>query len=213
MFIYLKIAYNNAVDLCIERMFALNTNVKNVVLSIILIIGLIPMNYTNIYMKNENMNKKVIATENIKNIENNIIPSSAINKLSDFSKSNCKITKENNFIKNQPSRGSNLINEIDITLTFYTSLPEENGGFKEINCTGEKLLPGMVANNVLPLGTKIFTNEFGTLTVADRGGNNFNTMHRLDVYIPRNPGENDYDYIKRVNDMGKMTIKGFIVES
>lgn len=187
-------------------MFALNTTIKNIVLSIILIIEFIPIKYTNIYMENKNINKKVIATDNKKNIF--LIP--AVTKLSDFSNSNTKVTRENNFIKQQQSRGGNLINEIDITLTFYTSLPEENGGFKEINCTGKKLIPGMVANNVFPLGTKIFTNEFGILTVDDRGGNNFNTKHRLDVYIPRDPEENDYDYIKRVNDMGKMTIKGFI---
>ncbi len=201
------------VDLCIERMFALNTKVKNIVLSIVLIIGLIPMKYTNIYMKNKTMNKKVVAAENKKNMKNNILLSSAVSKLSNFSNNNCKITQKCNLIKNQYSRGANLGTEIDITLTFYTSLPEENGGFTEINCTGKQLLPGMAANNVLPLGTKIFTNEFGTLTVADRGGNNFDTMHRLDVYIPRNPGENDNDYTIRVNAMGKMTIRGFIVES
>lgn len=112
----------------------------------------------------------------------------------------------------QLSRGGNLGYETDITLTFYTSLAEENSGYVGINCTGGKLIPGMVANNVLPLGTKIYTSEFGTLTVADRGGNNFDTIHRLDVFIARNIGESDRDYKKRVNNMGKVKVKGYIVK-
>lgn len=112
----------------------------------------------------------------------------------------------------QPSRGGHIDNQVDITLTFYTGLPEENGGYTDINCTGNKLTPGTVANNVLPLGTKIYTNEFGTLTVADRGGSNFDTIHRLDVYISRKSGESNSNYMKRVNDMGRVKIKGYIVK-
>ncbi len=142
------------------------------------------------------------------------------NGQSDLNKSEAE---EKNDEKNNPSNekqlsrggslGTNSLgDEIDIVLTFYTSLAEENGGYAGINCTGGKLTPGMVANNVLPLGTEINTSEFGTLTVSDRGGNNFDTIHRLDVFIARNDGESDWEYKKRVNDMGKVKIKGYIAK-
>lgn len=239
-----------------ERMFILNTNVKKVILLIILIIEFMTIKYTNIstikytdiYSKNSiitkifnNIYKKTNTVPKKDNIENKDqikknenLNDKEINKNSDSNKINTKINEgstkvnventessngnkdtsennqENTSIKKQPSRGGNLMKEIDIVLTFYTSLPEENGGFKGINCIGQKLMPGMVANNVLPLGTKIQTREFGTLTVADRGGNNFNTVNRLDVYIPRNSGESDENYFKRVNDMGKVKVKGYL---
>lgn len=113
---------------------------------------------------------------------------------------------------NQLSRGGSINSELDITLTFYTSLGEENGGFSGINCSGKRLTPGTVANNVLPLGTEIYTKEFGTLTVSDRGGNNFNTISRLDVYVPREAGESDKDYLIRVNNMGRVKVKGYVVK-
>ena len=50
-------------------------------------------------------------------------------------------------------------------LTFYTSLDCENG-YGAITCTGKKLRPGMVANNVLPLGTKIYLEGWGNVVAA-----------------------------------------------
>jgi 3D (Asp-Asp-Asp) domain-containing protein len=111
---------------------------------------------------------------------------------------------------NNLSRGGNIREEMFI-LTFYTSLNEENG-YGPITCSGNKLRDGIVANNILPQGTKIITKEFGELIVADRGGDNFDTMHRLDVFMPRHKGEGDYQYKKRVNAMGIVKVKGYIVK-
>ena len=99
---------------------------------------------------------------------------------------------------------------ITFELTFYTNLASENSKYGGITCTGAKLRDGMVANNVLPLGTEIRLKGYGTVTVSDRGGKNFNKMHRLDVYVPRQDGESNSEYYKRVNNMGRVKVKGYI---
>lgn len=244
----------------------MGTNVKKVILTILIIIDLIAIRYANVYSKDSvtsqiynnvksNQAASIDASKNIntKNIDKdkqttikqetkqevkNQPEQIAVNKESNSQTEQSKITGDNNqqsdlnkaeekndeknkennpSDKKQLSRGSSVgVNslgyETDIILTFYTSLAEENGGYAGITCTGGKLTPGMVANNVLPLGTEIHTSEFGTLTVSDRGGNNFNTIHRLDVFIARSDGESDWEYKKRVNDMGKVKIKGYIAK-
>lgn len=101
--------------------------------------------------------------------------------------------------------------EKNITITFYGDTYEQNGGYPNITCTGEKLKEGMVASNVYPLGTKIEW-EGRVYTVADRGGSDFNSFNRLDVFLPRRNGENDKDYIKRIYDNGKRTVKATVLK-
>lgn len=194
---------------------SLKTNVKGLILTIILLIGLLNIKY--LYTQNntkqihsineERQLKPVVQTVKPKN-ENTT--QEKANNNTDTNKQQVDIHKEP--IEKQPSRGGNINIPIDITLTFYSSLAVENGGFTGINCSGKKLTPGTVANNVLPLGTKIYTEEFGTLTVEDRGGDNFDTIHRLDVYVPRERGENDTDYLRRVNNMGRVKVTGYMVQ-
>lgn len=111
--------------------------------------------------------------------------------------------------KDRLSRGGGLSKETFV-LTFYSSLNCENG-YGAITCNGENLSQGMVANNVLPQGTKIHLENYGVVTVADRGGNNFNNKYRLDVFVPKNEEESDYEYLNRVNNMGRIRVKGHIV--
>lgn len=101
--------------------------------------------------------------------------------------------------------------EKEITITFYGDTYEQNGGYPNITCTGETLTEGMVASNVYPLGTKIMW-EGQVRTVADRGGSHFDSPNRLDVFLPRHKGESDSDYIKRIYQNGKRTIKATILE-
>jgi 3D (Asp-Asp-Asp) domain-containing protein len=203
-------------------MIALRTNVKGLISAIILSTVLINIKGTYI-LQNSNRNnannikqihnyQKQLQTKTItepvkSKSQNNAITKTTAN--TDNSKQQLARNKPN--IEKQPSRGGNIDSQLDIVLTFYSSLGVENGGYTGINCRGKKLLPGTVANNILPLGTKIYTEEFGTLTVEDRGGNNFNTIHRLDVYVPRKAGENDSEYLKRVNDMGRVRVIGYII--
>lgn len=102
-------------------------------------------------------------------------------------------------------------NNLTFYLSFYTDLPEHNGGWT-ITATGEKLTYGVVANNVWPLYTKIYLEGYGTMTVKDRGGAHFYNRYRLDVFIPRKSGETNAQYTARVWDLGRRTVKGRILK-
>lgn len=101
--------------------------------------------------------------------------------------------------------------EINITITFYGDTYEQNGGYPNITCTGAKLVQGMVASNVYPLGTKIEW-EGKVYTVSDRGGSHFDSPHRLDVFVPRYSGEDDDEYIARIYGYGKRTVEATILQ-
>ncbi|EHJ01024.1 MULTISPECIES: 3D domain-containing protein [unclassified Clostridium] len=101
----------------------------------------------------------------------------------------------------------------EFTLTFYTSLKSENSSAGAVTCENKPLTPGGVANNILPLNTKIYLEGYGQVVVNDRGSNKyFNVDNKLDVYIPREPGENDKQYFRRVNDYGIQKVKGYIIK-
>ena len=89
-----------------------------------------------------------------------------------------------------------------MTLTFYTDLNCENG-FGPITASGKRLTSGHIANNVLPIGTKVYIDGYGMKTVEDRGGNHFNSASNVDVFVPRQAGESDSAYYRRVNNMGR----------
>ena len=101
---------------------------------------------------------------------------------------------------------------VQFEVSYYTDLNSENG-FGPVNCLGEKLQDGMVANNVLELGTQIYIPELGLKTVADRGSAKyFSEMEAIDVFVPRQSGESDAQYKKRVNNLGRHIIKGYILK-
>lgn len=98
------------------------------------------------------------------------------------------------------------------TLTFYTSLPSENGGWS-LTASGKKIsnIPKpMIANNYYPLGSKIYLEGYGLLKVEDRGGKDFNSSTGLDIYIPRHKGESASSYYRRVNNMGRKKVRGYL---
>ena len=101
---------------------------------------------------------------------------------------------------------------IELIFSFYTSLSSENGGNEGITCTGSKLKYGDLASNVWGLGTQFKTQDGQIFTVADKGGSHFNSYNRVDCYIPRQTGESDYQYYKRVNNMGHKTITVKLIE-
>ncbi|WP_195966784.1 hypothetical protein [Clostridium sp. 1001283B150210_160208_E6] len=98
----------------------------------------------------------------------------------------------------------------EFILTYYTDLNSENG-YGAVNCLGERLEHTMIASNYFPLGTKIVIDGV-TYEVRDRGSSRFNNPKRLDMFIPRNQGESNREYYKRVNNMGVKTVKGYIKE-
>lgn len=101
----------------------------------------------------------------------------------------------------------------EFILTFYTSLEFENSSAGPVTCQNKPLRPGGVANNIIPLNTKIYLDGYGQVVVNDRGSDKYFAVdNRLDVFIPRNPGEGDRHYSKRVNDYGVQKVSGYIIE-
>lgn len=107
------------------------------------------------------------------------------------------------------SAGASSKSNRTFSITFYTDLPEENGG-NVYTASGERLSAGMVASNVYSLGTRIYLEGYGTVRVADRGGSSFNSSSRLDLFVPRLPGESNARYKSRVNSMGRVTVRGYV---
>lgn len=97
-------------------------------------------------------------------------------------------------------------------LTFYTSSQNENGGDKPTASGVELGNYQLLANNTYKLGTIINLDGYGELKVLDRGSDIFDSNINLDVFIPREYGENYSHYIKRVHNMGVQHVKGYIVE-
>ncbi|OCA99291.1 3D domain-containing protein [Clostridium beijerinckii] len=101
----------------------------------------------------------------------------------------------------------------DFILTFYTSLDSENSSAGPVTCQNKPLTPGGVANNVIPLNTQIYLDGYGQVTVNDKGSDKyFGVDNRLDVFVQREPGENDHDYFRRVNSYGVQRVRGYIVK-
>lgn len=97
-------------------------------------------------------------------------------------------------------------------LSFYSDLNCENG-YGNLTANGERLSAGMVANNFLPFNTKVYIEGFGTKRVTDRGSKKyFTNVTKFDVFVPRNGGESDDAYYRRVNNMGRKHIKGYILK-
>lgn len=109
------------------------------------------------------------------------------------------------------SRGAQTDYDTTFELTFYSGLVCENSKYGAVTHKGLKLFDGVVANNVLPYKTKIKLSGWGTVEVLDVGGSGFDSPNRLDVYVPRDKGENDDDYYKRVQKMGRIKVKGCII--
>lgn len=103
------------------------------------------------------------------------------------------------------------VKEVTFHISFYTDLACENGGWANLTASGKTLADGMVANNQLPFGTKIYVEGYGLKTVEDRGSSKYFTDEtKIDIYVPRKNGESDTEYRERVKAMGRKDIKGYI---
>jgi len=125
---------------------------------------------------------------------------------------NEKKTEEEKLKKELETQKKNNVEWKEFELTFYSSLNSENG-FGAITSTGSRLFDGVVASNHYKINTKIKLQGWGEVVVLDRGSDKyFNNDYRLDVYIPREHGESDSTYFKRVNKMGRIKVKGTIIK-
>ena len=94
-------------------------------------------------------------------------------------------------------------------VSFYTTLPQENGGYNT-TALGTGLRYGVLSSNYWPLGSQVVLPGWGSFTVEDRGSASFDSKYRLDMVIPRNPGESDARYLDRIHQMGVQTIPGYV---
>lgn len=121
--------------------------------------------------------------------------------------------RENQVNDNKEEEKKNEPEWKEFILTFYTSLNSENSSAGPVTCQNKPLTPGGVANNVIPQNTNIYLEGYGQVTVNDRGSDKyFGVDNRLDVFIEREPGENDRQYYQRVNSYGVQKVKGYIVK-
>lgn len=117
--------------------------------------------------------------------------------------------------------------EINCELTFYTSLSSCNGDDSMLTASSVKLNPMTVAvprkqgskKPVFPFGTKIYIEGIGERIVEDTGNPNYlkvkdDGTYILDVYVPRNKGEDDKTYHRRVLALGRVntTAKVYLEE-
>lgn len=110
-----------------------------------------------------------------------------------------------------PSRGSNGVKQVTFELTFYTSLPEENGGYSSMaNGKSVETATNAIASNYYKLGTQINLTGYGNYVVQDRGGSSFNSSTRLDVLVLRKSGESNSQYKTRVRNMGRVKVVGYV---
>lgn len=110
--------------------------------------------------------------------------------------------------------------EVNVRVSFYTSLASENGGHAGKNAINGKLKLGSIsAPKNIPFGSTIsipkMQNYLGItdFKVDDRGGAIYvrdDGTYKLDVYVPRKQGESDTEYFNRVNNMGIVNTKAKI---
>lgn len=143
-------------------------------------------------------------------------------EIEDYKKELEETKKELVLSKQVNGKTSNIQGEyksVNVVVTFYTSLPSENGGNTGMNAINGMLKVGSLsAPKDIPFGTTFIIEglpadtQTNTFVVDDRGGAikwiDSNTM-KLDVYISRKQGESDSEYYKRVNNLGvfKLTAK------
>ena len=189
----------------------------------------IGLNLNQRYLILNNTKKEHIKTgTNIKSLienkkkKNAIQKKSIAHKNSDISKSNKDNHPTQNNYSITASTSSNNEKSIkynhtyeNFHLSFYTSLSAENSNSGTgVDCHSNPLVYGTVADNQLPYGTKIYIKGWGIFTVRDRGSSKyFSNKNELDVFIPREQGETNEEYYNRVNNMGRVVSKGYLINN
>lgn len=114
--------------------------------------------------------------------------------------------------KPKATTSNSNVKEVNVRVSFYTSLASENGGYAGMNAINGKLALGSIsAPKSVPFGSTIsipdMQNYLGIteFTVDDRGGAIYirdDGTYKLDVYVPKKQGESDSEYFNRVNNLG-----------
>ena len=107
--------------------------------------------------------------------------------------------------------------KIKCELTFYTDTASCNGSSSCLTASGEYLNTKTIAvprqenstKPIYPFGTKVEIEGYGEKLVQDTGNPNYLKIKNdgtviIDVFIPRNSGESDGQYLQRVRSMGRV---------
>ncbi len=144
-------------------------------------------------------------------VEPNILTSSYENKdaIANIISNNNKNSSGNNSTNSGDVDFSNAT-EITMSLSFYTGAANEGGSE---SASGKALEYGMCASNVYPFGTQFKLTgidglDDGVFTVEDRGGNDFNSANRLDIYVG-----NGSDAVALANNLGRQTCTAYKLNS
>lgn len=167
-------------------------------------------------VKDNSIEMVQINTENKSDIKNNIeiIETPVTEEDEIFKEKELQKNLEKEMqIKRQREEKKKKTEYKEFILTFYTSLESENSSAGAVTCQNKPLSPGGVANNVIPQNTILYLEGYGKVVVNDKGSDKyFGVDNRLDVYIPREPGESDRQYSRRVNNYGIQKVQGYIIK-
>ena len=95
-------------------------------------------------------------------------------------------TQGNSILAFNNPRTPSVAKEVKMIITAYSSTPWETDDTPFITASGERVRPGIVANNLLPLGTKIRIPEiYGDriFVVKDRM-NKKKSYYHIDIWLP-----------------------------
>ena len=110
-----------------------------------------------------------------------------IDKIAEYKRSDeYKLREETRHWREELGISIDEIEPIAAELSFYSSLPCENGIYGLKTASGTIMDYDTVANNFLPFGTN--------------------------VYIPRNKGEDDKTYLQRINSYGRKTVNAYVIK-
>lgn len=129
----------------------------------------------------------------------------------------------NSIMQERYSIRENDMYEIKIELTYYTSLAICNGSNSGLTASGVPLNENTIAvprkkgstRPIVPFGTKIYIEGIGVKIAEDTGNPNYIKVKDdgtwiIDVYVPRNKGENDKEYHRRIMQMGRTQTEGIV---
>lgn len=96
------------------------------------------------------------------------------------------IVQENSLLPSSPLPTPKVVKTINVIITAYSSTPEETDSTPFITAAGTTVKDGIIANNLLPFGTKIRIPElYGdkVFTVEDRMSSKKGYYH-FDIWFP-----------------------------
>lgn len=177
-----------------------------------------------------NNNNKVITTTSVQSIKPEDIEVAKVKKVKMGPKTKKKLGKEEK--KSEvASTNYDISNKKEnyipttFSITFYTETDGENGGWGGMVANNKKIAPGMVAGGSRSqFGQRICIPSFGQHIAGLEGIQEFviedlmaeheyaKGDNRIDVYVPKLPGESESAYENRVNSYGRYQVQGYLIQ-